>query len=44
MYLDLVEEGYDDIKFIGVNGYEYINNDFNEWLAWNYNENIVARL
>ena len=20
--------------------YEYINNDFNEWLAWNYNENI----
>ena len=29
MYLDLVEEGYDDIKFVGVNGYAYINNDYN---------------
>ena len=28
MYLDLVEEGYEDIKFVGVNGYAYINNDY----------------
>ena len=28
MYLDLVDEGYEDIKFVGVNGYAYINNDY----------------
>ena len=29
MYLDLLEEGYDDIKFVGVNGYAYIDNSYN---------------
>ena len=28
MYLDLLSEGYDDIKFVGVNGYAYIDNDY----------------
>jgi len=28
MYLDLLDEGYDDIKFMGVNGYAYIDNDY----------------
>ena len=28
MYLDLLDDGYDDIKFIGVNGYAYISNDY----------------
>ncbi len=28
MYLDLLSEGYNDIKFIGVNGYSYIDNDY----------------
>jgi hypothetical protein len=28
MYLDLLSEGYDDIKFIGVNGYQYIDDNF----------------
>ena len=28
MYLDLLSEGYDDIKFMGVNGYAYIDNDY----------------
>ena len=28
MYLDLLSEGYNDIKFIGVNGYNYIDNDY----------------
>jgi len=25
MYLELVDEGIDDVKFIGINGYQYIN-------------------
>ena len=28
MYLDLLNDGYNDIKFVGVNGYDYISNDY----------------
>ena len=28
MYLDLLSEGYTDIKIMGINGYDYISNDY----------------
>ena len=28
MYLDLLSEGYNDIKIMGVNGYQYINDNY----------------